>query len=178
LKEDLVVEIGIQPSPFVADPPYAPAFYEALGRVIVIWGRLEQNLTLFLQEALNIARLQGIDEQMQVSLTGKTNLIKKIFGRCSVLADRRDDVATLMNDIVTASDDRNLLIHSSVSGFIDGDPPRLLLQNIKYKNDKILIRSIRPSMVEINEFGESICGIHSRLVVFTWNLGIIKQQGR
>jgi hypothetical protein len=166
------ISIAVRSAPFARDPPYAIDFYEAIGRIVVLWGRLEMHLDAVLQMTLNIARLHGIDEPMAVALKRKTELFRRVCSQCSVLSDRSEVVTKLMNDINETGDDRNKLIHSNVNDFDDGPPPRLILKNISYRHGNIVIRTITPSMDELGALAANIDALNNRIFGATsgWTL--------
>jgi hypothetical protein len=165
------VIIEAHSAPFHNDPPYAPLFYECIGRAMVLWGRFEWHLDANLQVTLNVARKFGCDEEMQVSLTRKTTMFRKVYRTCPALCSAVgvsvDSINSFMSEIEGVAEDRNLIIHSAVEGFKDGEPPRLILRNYSTRKGILTIRRIEPSFSELGALAGHIDRLNTRLIVLT-----------
>jgi hypothetical protein len=152
--------------PFHFDPPYAVSFYEAIGRLVLLWGRFEQALEQHLNMVINIASQFGAEERMQVSFLRKMDLLRRLYRRCPPLAEHAEGMAGLTYDAEKASEDRNLIIHSNWGGFVDGDPPRIQLHNITYKKGMMSIRTLKPALNDITEVVHVIDQLQTGLLPF------------
>jgi len=156
--------VTAESDPFGADPPYAPAFYEAMGRIVVLWGRFEVFLDAHQLMVINIARRFGLERGVLVALRRKTRQICEIYKACPVLESDTQTISQLMSEIDGVAEDRNLMIHSLVDGFIDSDPPRLNLRIIEHKKGNVTFKRLAPSLRELGALAGHIDRLHNRLL--------------
>jgi hypothetical protein len=151
--------------PFGDDPPYAPAFYEAIGRIMVMWGQFELFLNAHQLMVINIARRFGIEKEAMVSLTGKTRQIREIYKTCPLFQGDAQAISVLMTDIDGVGEDRNLVFQSHADRFVYGDPPRLNLRIMRYKKGGD-VRRAGLSLAELGALAGHIDRLHNRLLPF------------
>ena len=164
------VRLAVHSTPFAGDTPFAPAFYEAIGRVVVLWGRFETNFDGDLLMYTNIARRYGIERQMQFSLARKTKLLRQLFRDVPVFQPYLSDIRRLACDIDDASKDRNLLLHSHVGAFRAGDAPVLELENHRHEADQFIISKASVTLADLESLASIIDNLNTRLIPFSWNL--------
>src|SRR5665213_1767471 len=78
--------IQARTEPFENLPPYADDFFNAIGRAVLMWGKLEQSLDNLLLTAINAAARYGPRREMQIALGRKLELLKDIFKTCEPLS--------------------------------------------------------------------------------------------
>ena len=139
--------VVIQPmtEPFDNLPPYADDFFNAIGRAVLMWGKLEQSIDNLLLTAINIDGPHGERRPMQVALGRKLNLLKEIYKTCPPLMPLRDRANALTERIKNHGEDRHLVMHSTWLRFEDGPPPRIVLKNVKHNGGRVRFRDVEPT---------------------------------
>jgi hypothetical protein len=161
--------ISVTSAPFGDDPPYAVDFYTTIGKIVLLWGRLERQLDALLSMAINIAARSGIQEQMPHQLRRRLTLLERLYCDCGELSHYKDAASNLLRDIRETSEERHMVIHSNWGGFEHGPPPRLVLTHQKYKGDKVLIYRPKPTLVELNQLAANIDGLNTQLLGLTFD---------
>lgn len=117
------IEIRAEFGPWEGDPPYAATFYEAIGRVVVLWGKFEFLLDSHLQTVINISIDKfGIDFTYKSQLAERTRLLRKIYSNVSCFSEKSASMHAFCDLVDRISEERNWLVHSTISGFSE-DPP-------------------------------------------------------
>lgn len=153
--------------PFMNDPPFAPQFYEALGRMFVAWGRFEFLFDRQLRYLISEAKKRGIDEEMQISFERKSSLFRKLFRKIPEIADKADEAGKIMDVAVKTSKDRNLILHSNSNGFTDAQPPFLNLVSIHYRNKQFQGHRLEVELTDLSEIIERAGALTARLIGVT-----------
>lgn len=164
--------LSVTSTPFAGDTPTAPQFYEAIGRVVVLWGRFEHHFDGDLLMCSNIAfHRYGIEREMQISLRRKTKLMRELFRIVPVFQPLLPICEALADDIDDASDDRNLLLHSHGGYIRASDPPILELYNHRHRSGKLIISTARVTLAQLANLAATIDGLNTRMLALTFNLG-------
>ncbi len=158
--DKVVVPFTLHREQFTKDPQYAPLFYDALGRVVVVWGRYEHLLTAHLRVALNVAGFFGIKGEIRNSLKAKVDLIQDLYTKLAILAEQAPELIRITDEAKNLGEDRNLLIHSQVDGFQDGDPPRIKMVHHGHSKGQMKITELAPDIATIG----SVAGHAHRLL--------------
>lgn len=159
-EDKFIVHFTLHREQFTNDPPYAPLFYDALGRVVVVWGRYEHLLTAHLRAALNLAAFFGIKGEIRNSLKAKVQLIQEIYAKLGLLAEEAPAITRITDEAKELGNDRHLLIHSQVDGFEDGDPPRIKMVHHGHSKGQMKITELKPDIATIG----SVVGHAHRLL--------------
>jgi hypothetical protein len=147
------------------EPPYAPAFYEAIGRVVTYWGRLEQQLDMILRICINVAAQEGIQETMSsIALERKLDSLKRLFRDCKSLNPMRDQARHVFSQIKVGSNDRHLIIHSNWDGFVNGPPPKIKFINVKHGPDDLKIKRFESDLPTLQMLYRSIDEVSMMLI--------------
>jgi len=86
-----VLKLPIHSAPFGKDPPYAWSFYEALGRMLILWGRFEHFFDLYLRALIQVALERGIEEEMQISFKRRATLFKRLVRDIPEISNKLDE---------------------------------------------------------------------------------------
>jgi len=135
---DVIAAIQKRTVPFTDDPTYARTFYDAMGRMVLLSGRLEKALDDLVIAGIVIAKDSGEATDIYVSLKRKLKLLIGIFHKSTELRQFHGRVVALAEDIRTNSNDRNFIIHASWTGFEDGQPNKLTMQHLKYADGHVI----------------------------------------
>jgi hypothetical protein len=169
-QEFVRARITIQPTPFAADPPYASQFYEAMGRAVVLWGKLEFCLDNLQRMVIGIAAPFGIRSEPQISLTRKTKLIRQFYAKCPGLKPDAKGISDLMAQIDAVAADRNLMIHSLVERFEEGSPPSLLLRNVANKRGRVISTKLQLTLDDIASDAEAISNLQFAILMYSMKI--------
>jgi hypothetical protein len=129
------------------DPPGAKSFYQAIGRVLVQWGRLENNIDLALRMIMHlpdgetIRSKKGTTSAQQFS--EKIDLWKKAFETIQSLQPVRDEAIAIIEGAKALQEYRRTLVHSFWGDFDPGPP--LSLKGILHsyrKGEHTVIQSV------------------------------------
>jgi hypothetical protein len=126
--KDGKVTFDVASLPFDKDPPHAPQFYEALGRLVVLWGRFEHHLETSLRTLIAVAKTHGIEQEMYASFGRNAKAFRELYRDVPPLAHQYKDADALMTRAEDTGEERNRLIHSSMNGWGDTDPPFIKLR--------------------------------------------------
>jgi hypothetical protein len=136
-KEEISRIIRETTMPFVNDPPYAIDFYNAMGRMVLVWGRLEHSLDDLVTFAFVTSIARGGSHKMETALGRRLELLKSIYYNCELLKPLHEQVVILTARVQENANHRNLILHSSWKGFQDGDPPTLKMHNVKHRQGSV-----------------------------------------
>jgi hypothetical protein len=154
----IVVIDDATPEPFENLPAYADDFFNAIGRAVLMWGKLEQSLDNLLLTAINVDALHGERRPMQVALGKKLNLLKEVYKTCPPLLALRARANALATRTKNLGDDRHLVMHSTWLRFEDGPPPRIVLRNIKHSGGRVRIREFEPTFAHLVQIAGAFHG--------------------
>jgi hypothetical protein len=152
---EIIAAIQEQTKPFTDDPPYAPAFYDAMGRTLFVWGRLEKALDDLLVASVVIGKSSGQTHEMYVSLSRKLKLLVNIFDKSPELKHLHERAVSLAEDIRNNASNRNLVFHASLVGFDKGPPNSLKMQHVKSENDHITVSDFLVPMKNLSEMASN-----------------------
>jgi hypothetical protein len=144
--------------PFDNLPPYADDFFNAIGRAVLMWGKLEQALDNLLLTAINIDALHGERREMLVALGRKLQLLKTTYKACPALLPLRGRANALAERIGNLSEDRHFVIHSTWLRFEDGPPPCIVLTNVKHNRGSVLTRKRSPTYPQLAQIAGAFQG--------------------
>ncbi len=148
----VIAAIQERTMPFVNDPTYAPTLYGAMGRMILLWGRLEKSLDDLLIAGIIISKnSSGESHNMYVSLARKLTLLVQIFHKSKQLKPLHARAVSLVNDIRKNSGDRNLIIHAGWRGFEEGNTEKIKMQHLKHENDQVVISDFTVSITNLSD---------------------------
>ena len=150
--QEVIAAIQRETMPFVDDPPYAAGFYDAMGRMVLMWGRLEQELDNLLIAAIVVAKKStGETHEMYISLSRKLKLLKLIYRSCEELMPLYGSVTTIASDIKKNGDNRSFVIHASWTGFQDGNPPKLTMQHLSHETGTVTVSKFGPTISDLSK---------------------------
>jgi hypothetical protein len=118
-------------NPFDGLPPYGEDFFAAIGKAVVMWGRLEHALDFLLEIAINIEALSSPRRETAAALGRKLRLLREIYSTCPLLSALKNEANAVIDRISNQSGDRHLVMHSTWVGFEDGPPPCIVMLSVK-----------------------------------------------
>ncbi len=120
-------------NPFADDPPDADAYYAAIGRIVVIWGRFEQMLE---QTTFMMGRVPDAvtpQESPPVAFMRKLDRLKKLCRDTPSLNCIHDDARAFASTAAILAPRRHGLTHANWQGFNrNALEPTVTFTNIKW----------------------------------------------
>jgi hypothetical protein len=156
--------IQAQTEPFKDDPPYADDFYNAVGRMALMWGKLEQSLDNLVVTAIYIAKRTAPERKFFVALGRKLNLFRELYSECADLQPLEKTAHDLADEIGKLGDHRHMIIHSNWLGFEDGPPPKLRMRHLAHKKGNITISRVTPTIADLARLAGAFHGARSRVL--------------
>jgi hypothetical protein len=156
--------IQAQTTPFQDDPPYADDFYMAVGRVVLLWGKLEQNLDFLVVTAINVEARNSKRRLFKVPLGPKLELFRSIYSDCKELRPLKAEAHVLAKAIEDLGEQRHLIVHSNWLGFDDGPPQKLRMRHVGHRKGMITISNVNPSMDDLSRLSVAFHTTRSRIV--------------
>ena len=150
-KEETSRIIREMTTPFVDDPPYAVDFYNAIGRIVFVWGRLEHSLDDLVTFAFVTTNARGGSHKMQTALGSRLDLLKSLYHSCEVLRPLHQRVVDLTAGVKENAGHRNLVLHSSWKGFADGNPPILKMHNVRHYQGGVTVSDFMASISNLEK---------------------------
>jgi hypothetical protein len=157
----------VESVPFLGDPPHAKDFYEAMGRLIVVWGRFEHQLETCLRVLIDVAKGYGIEQEMYVSFDRKAKIFQDLYRDVPPLSDQHGAAKSLMSDADSVGKQRNHFIHSNVNGWGDADPPFIKLRNYQYRKKVLYGLDIEAELSDINDLAAKADALNTDLASLT-----------
>ena len=148
---------------FPNDTDETRAFYELIGRIIVLWGRLESTMVDIMWQSINhpMARFPK-PKEMPVSLKRRLNLWKDIFRNEPLVGKHRDHAIQLAADVKRLSNQRHALIHASIGTF-EGPETGAVATLLSHKGPDTFSERIRILTADLQGFIEKVISLYERL---------------
>ena len=124
-------------------------FYIAVGRLVLMWGKLEQSLDNLVITAINIAKRTAPERQFFVPLGRKLTLFRELYSESVDLRPLERDAHALADEIEALGNHRHMIVHSNWLGFDDGPPPKLKMRHLKHKKGNITISRVTPTITDL-----------------------------
>jgi hypothetical protein len=159
------IQINVVSEPFEDDPPFAADFYEALGKMTLLWGRAEHNLDRLILIAIQIAAKHGTRHQLPVSLEKKLDLLRRLYSDVPELKGLKNNVYSLATAIGDVHQNRSAMTHSNWDGFSEGPPKAMIFFNISHRKGRtIRAGEFRLTLARINKTLRGLNHVNSRLM--------------
>jgi hypothetical protein len=158
----LLIQAGT--TPFQNDPSYAAEFYDAVGRVVLLWGKLEQSLDFLIVTALNIHAQTSPRRPFVIPLGRKLDLLKTLYSDCKELTPLERDVHSVAEGVRELGNQRHLIVHSNWLGFDDGPPPKLRMRHVGHKKGVVTISNVTPSMEDLSRLAVAFHAARSKIL--------------
>ena len=117
------VRVTIKGEPFMGEPEGADAYYAALGRAIVLWGRFETHLDMALLAAANLPESADLrPAEMPVGFSRRIKLWKRLFNNVPRLDHLRQAAFNWIEQAHHSNKDRQVIAHGHFAEFASDDP--------------------------------------------------------
>lgn len=168
------ITIGIKSTPFAGDGEGATEFYEALGRVVCLWGRFEYVLTTDLLVISNLPGAEALRRPLPISWKRKVSLWSDAFKTLPALEGWKEAGLQFIADANDVAQDRHVLQHSHWWGFQSRDPLLSEFSMIRQRKDKIVFLSYKVTLDLLHETINKIDSLNCRLLPLSFKLGSLQ----
>jgi hypothetical protein len=114
--------IQLEHTPSFNDPKGSRDFYEALGLLVVAWGRLEGHFLACILAILATPATQALGKKMPMAWDERKRIWSEAFDLSTSLQPYKAEADTFLLEIEQVQDDRNRLIHGLWEPFGHTDP--------------------------------------------------------
>lgn len=134
---------------FDNEPADAAKFYELIGRIIVVWGRIEASMDNALLEIMHHRAAIGERQPVTNNFTHKMKCWKAVFESEPMVADCREDALGLVPVATSLHEARNRLIHGSLDHL---QPDRTSVAfKFDHKKSKTYYNTYRVGLADLEE---------------------------
>jgi hypothetical protein len=172
--QEWFVRLRVDPTPYADDPPNADAYYRALGLYLVAWGRFEGH---FVSALLQLRALGWADiptEGMPIAWGKRADFWKRAFRELPQLAPIKPDAAALITDIILASRDRGIVVHSMWGGFVSTNPLAVEAISLKFEGKIFATANIALSLPTLEHMLLAANTLNARLIPISQFLGSLR----
>lgn len=107
-------------------PPDAAKYYEMIGRIIALWGRIEMPINLLVSQLYIKELLKDDYKSPPRALTKKIQFLRYVFGEFTEFNPLKPKFDAISTQILRASKERNMLCHHLFWNF-QGDDERTMM---------------------------------------------------
>lgn len=145
--------------PFVNDPPYAGAFYAAIGKMLYSWSQLESCLDEMLMFNIIASKPFGYSFDQQFLFGRKLTQLKNMYRDIEPLSPLHRSVISIATNIKADSDYRNFIIHAAWH-FDDSTIPELRLRTLR-RDDKGANITVSELLLTLNKLSRLASRFHA-----------------
>ena len=157
----------MESEPFQGDPPYAPDFHNAIGRMVIMWGRFLHHLEISARHLVALATTYGIQGTASPQFSQNAKTLPRLYRECPGLTEAANDAEALMRDAEAVSIQRNIIIHSNINGWGDVDPPYIKLRKYEYEKKRWSGLDVEMTLADLNKVGDDADSLNLRLLVLS-----------
>lgn len=162
------IHVRLRSDPFRDDPPNAHKFYEAAGRLIMLWGRFEGHWDHTLLAIANLpewsAFREKIPESVPASRGRKLRMWRRAFRKIPRLEKAANSALALADDISDAGADRDVIVHTGWQGFTSSDPLTVKMQGKRHKGAMLHFAQYSITLPQIEGLIDKFDDINSRML--------------
>jgi hypothetical protein len=114
--------IQLEHTPSLNDPKGSRDFYEALGVLVVAWGRLEGHFLACVLAILATPATQALGRKIPMAWDERKRIWSEAFRLSPSLQSYKAEADTFLLELEQVQDDRNMLIHGLWEPFGYTDP--------------------------------------------------------
>jgi len=114
--------IQLEHTPSLNDPKGSRDFYEALGLLVVAWGRLEGHFLACVLAILATPATEALGKKIPMAWDERKRIWSEAFGLSTSLQRYKAEADTFLLELEQVQDDRNMLIHGLWEPFRYTDP--------------------------------------------------------
>lgn len=149
---------------FTYEPANAAAFYETLGRVVVLWGRLEAVIdTTLLHILAHPEAMFQPPKEMPLAFKLKMQLWNRVFNQEPLVARFQKRALQFAKMAKPISDKRNYLIHAAIGEFNPERPDHVIAEVLKPKGPDTMLHTFKLMQSELDELANEIVRLHGMI---------------
>jgi hypothetical protein len=127
--------LALHHTPSPADPEGAAEFYQAIGTLIVAWGRLETHFLTCIIAILQIPSLKGLSRKLPNAWDERAKIWKDAFRISTDLKPYEATAMQFLEEMQNVADLRNIIVHGLWEEFSAGPPVSAQVIRIKRRKD-------------------------------------------
>ena len=166
------VRVTIKSKPFMGEPEGADAYYAALGRAIVLWGRFETHLDMALLAAANLPESTDLrPPEMPVGFSRKIKLWKNLFNNVPRLGHLRQAAVRWIEQAHDSNKDRQIIAHGHFAEFASDDPLTGIFHFARHQGEtwvqekyNVTLPQLENMAVQFDQLNNALLPITSALV--------------
>lgn len=168
------IRVRVRSMPFMDDPQGAEAYYTALGRVLVLWGRFESQLDSLVLILSNFKPCRPfVPRELPISMKRRAELLRDLLKKVPELAPLRDPLLALLPQAMDSAQDRHVITHGHWAGFVKADVLTSRFVMKKHKAEKLIIQDYRVSLDNLNKMISTFDRLLVSLLPITWNASVM-----
>lgn len=125
----------LERTPSPSDPEGAAEFYQAIGTLIVAWGRLETHFLTCIIAILQIHPTSGLTKKLPNAWDERAKIWKDAFRTSPDLKPYGDSAMQFLDEMQNVAELRNIIVHGLWEGFSAGPPISAQVMRIKRRKD-------------------------------------------
>jgi len=162
------ITLKYKSTPFGDEPEGAEAYYTALGRALLLWGRFESQFSYLLDVLCTAPAVRHLrPEEMPISMKRRAELFRKLVKNVPALDAFKAPILAVLPDAMDAAQDRHVLIHGHWNGFVRADPMTGSFIMRKHKGDKLISARYTVSVETLNKMAGIFDSLNLRILPLT-----------
>lgn len=165
------LRVTVRSNTFMNDPPDAEIYYNLLGKILVLWSRLENSLGHALLSICNSPYAENFrPKEMPIAFKKKVTLWRLLFSKIDELASMKRAAIELIEDATDTAHDRHVLVHGHFDRFTKATPLTARFVHIKHKRNNAHLYNYEISIEQLQDITTTIDELILRLVPILWNI--------
>lgn len=144
----------LEHTPSPNDPKGASDFYQALGILVMAFGRLEAHFLVCILNILQTPATSGLSKKLPQNWSEYAEIWKDAFHTSSALKPYEKEALDFLAKMQGVADDRNRIFHSHWEGFNQGQPLSANTVSIKHVKGTVNGVAIRQTAITLNQLIE------------------------
>lgn len=160
-------QVNLTPQP---DPPNVQPIYAAIGRILVSWGLLENQIDFGLLSLMRLPQAAPVrpklksGEPIPTAFKQKVDLWRKAFRTVPAIAKQREEALAVIDEAVALVKRRDAIVHGNWNKFEPGDPPLLIGVHFRLKGNRVFMVKHTATEMGFDEIASAIRKLSRRMV--------------
>ena len=173
-KQTGTIKIGLMSEPFMDDPDGAEAYYTALGRVLVLWGRFESHFGHLLLALSNLKPCAPFrPEAIPISMTDRMRLMRRLLENVPELEPFRKPILGLLPQARDSAEDRHIVVHGHWNGFVKGETLTSRFTRSRHKGGKLFTETYDVSLGMLEIMSNTFDSLNTALIPISWDVCLL-----
>lgn len=151
-------------NPFADDPPFATDFHNALGRLVVVWGKLERSVDIIAYSARSIESSEPYAHDARTGIKRKLQAIRTTLKSHPPVSRSQAWIGRTLGDIKNVARKRNILIHGVFQNFSGTKKPRINFKSAIYYPTGVKREEVSLTLDQLNALIRKIDALDRELM--------------